>query len=266
MRRGIRTDSLATNFEGLQILRTKLYRPRATGDLIPRARVRLMLDSQLDRTVTLVCAPAGFGKTTLLSDWLESSPNPNAWLSLDEHDSDLGRFLSYFIAAVRTSFPSACGETLALLHAPVLPPPGPLVTVLVNDLDALAEDPRLPAGQRFVLVLDDYQLVSEPGVHTLLSELLRHPPRALHLVLSARQDPPFPLHALRARGELGEIRTQDLRFTPEEIAAFMEQALGSPLDRDALAALVERTEGWATGLRLAALSSWWITVSSWITL
>ena len=138
--------------------------------------------------------------------------------------------------------------------APTLPPLIPLVTTLVNDLDRLADDPGLPAGQRFVLVLDDYHLVHEPGVHALLGELLRRPPRALHLVVSARQEPPFPLHALRGRGELGEVRTQDLRFTDEEVTAFMQHALEVPLEASVLATLTRRTEGWATGLRLAALT------------
>ena len=128
------------------------------------------------------------------------------------------------------------------------------MTTLANDLDRLKDHPALPAGQRFVLVLDDYHLVHEPAVHAVLSELLRHPPQTLHLVLSARQDPPFPLRALRARGELVEIRVRELRFTLEEAAAFMERALEAPLEPGALAALAERTEGWWTGLRLAALT------------
>jgi LuxR family maltose regulon positive regulatory protein len=238
----------------LNLLRTKLYRPRAAGDLIHRTRVHEILNRHLDRTVTVVCAPAGFGKTTLLSDWLEHAPIPSAWLSLDEHDSDLGVFLSYFVAAVRTLFSSACADTLALLRAPILPPLAHLATALTNDLDRLADEPGLPAGGRFILVLDDYHQVREPAVHALLGELLHHPPRALHLILSARQDPPFPLHALRGRGELSEIRIQELRFTREEVAAFMQRALETPLDAETLASLAERTEGWATGLRLAALT------------
>ena len=231
-----------------------MYRPRATGDLVHRPRVCEILDRHLDQAVTLVCAPAGFGKTTLVSDWLDHRSYPSAWLSLDERDGDVAVFLSYFVAAVRTLFPSAGADTLALLHAPVLPPLDLLVTALVNDLDRLADDPALPAGQRFVLVLDDYHLVREKAIHTLLGELFRHPPRALHLVVCARQDPPFALLTLRARGQLGEVRVRELRFTLDEVAAFMQQALGAPLDAGALATLVERTEGWGTGLRLAALT------------
>jgi LuxR family transcriptional regulator, maltose regulon positive regulatory protein len=245
---------LTGNFESLHLLRTKLYRPRATGDLVHRPRVYEILNRYLDRPVTLVCAPAGFGKTTLLSAWLERCPVPSAWLALDKGDGDLAIFLSYFVAAIRTLFPAACADTLALLQAPVLPPLASLVTALVNDLDRLADGPGLPAGGRFILVLDDYHLVREPAVHSLLSELLHHPPRTLHLILSARQDLPFALHALRGRGALGEIRVRELRFTAEEVVIFMQQALDTPLDAEALAMLAERTEGWGTGLRLAALT------------
>lgn len=245
---------LTGNLETLNLLRTKLYRPRLAGDLIRRPRVRELLNRSLDRSVTLVCAPAGFGKTTLLSRWLEECACPSAWLSLDEGDSDTAVFLSYFVAAVRTIFPDACADTLLLLRASQLPPLGPLVTTLANDLDRLRDAPALPAGQRFILILDDYHLVGAQAVHDLLAELLRHPPPTIHLILSTRQDPPLPLNMLRARGELGEIRMHDLRFSSDEAAAFMQQMLGTPLDADALAILQERTEGWAAGLRLAALT------------
>lgn len=245
---------LAGKVERLSLLRTKFYRPRAAGALIRRSRVYEILNNSLDRTLTLVSAPAGFGKTTLLSDWLDSCPLPSAWLSLDEGDSNVGVFLRYFAGAVQTLFPEACGDTLAHLQAPALPPLNSLVTTLANDLDHLADGPDLSSERRFVLVLDDFHLLKGEAVHALLGELLRHPPRALHLVVSTRQDPPFPLHALRARGELSEVRARELRFTGEEVAGFMEQALGSPLDHDAVATVAERTEGWATGLRLAALT------------
>jgi LuxR family maltose regulon positive regulatory protein len=245
---------LSTNVEPLHLLRTKLYRPRLVGDVVHRGRIYELLDRYLDRPATLVCAPAGFGKTTLLSDWLEHCTHLSAWVALDDGDNYLGVFLGYFVAAIRTLFPAACRETFALLHAPVAPPLNRLVTALVNDLDCLADNPALPAGQRFVLVLDDYHRVSEPAVHNLLTGLLRHPPRSLHLVISARQDPPFPVHALRARGELGEIRARELRFTAEEVGTFVQQSLGRALAGEAVSALTERTEGWATGLRLAALT------------
>jgi LuxR family maltose regulon positive regulatory protein len=233
---------------------TKLNRPRIAGDVVRRARARERLERNLDRPLTLVCAPAGYGKTTLLSVWLADSGYPHAWLSLDEGDGDPAVFLSYFAAAIRTAYPKACARTLDLLREPELPPPGLLVTALANDLDALPCDPASAYGRRFILVLDDYHLVHNEAVHALLADLLRHPPRTLHLILSTRQDPPLPLNVLRARGGLGEIRAQELRFTPEEVAAFMHQAIESWLDEQDIAILAERTEGWPAGLRLVALT------------
>ncbi len=190
--------SQPTNGEQLQLLRTKLYRPRPVGDLVHRTRLSELLDRYSDRAVTLICAPAGFGKTTLLSDWLENCDCPSAWLSLDKSDGELPVFLTYFVAAIRTLFPTACANTLALLEAAVLPPLTSLVTAIVNDLDSLADDAGpdspLPPGRRFVLVLDDYHLIREPAINGLLAQLMRFPPRTLHLILSARQDPPFLEH------------------------------------------------------------------------
>ena len=139
-----------------------------------------------------------------MTDWLETCPRPSAWVSLDKSDSDLSVFLTYFIAAVRTLFPEAGADTLTMLQAPVLPPLSYLVTALANDLDRLADQadpagrPVLPDGQRFILVLDDYHLIREPAIHELLGDLLRHPPRTLHLVISARLDPPFLPHSARS--------------------------------------------------------------------
>jgi ATP/maltotriose-dependent transcriptional regulator MalT len=222
--------------------------------VVRRARVRERLNSGLDRPLTLVCAPAGYGKTTLLSDWLADTDHPYAWLSLDESDSDLAVFLGYLAAAIRTVYPGGCARTLDLLRAPEMPPPDLLVTALANDLDALSREPGPADGRCFILVLDDYHLMHSEAVHALLTNLLQHPPRSVHLILSARQEPPLPLNVLRARGELGEIRVQELRFTPGEVAAFMHQATEWPLDEQAIAILAERTEGWAAGLRLAALT------------
>ena len=147
-----------------------------------------------------------------------------------------------------------------MLQAPVLPPLSYLVTALANDLDRLADQadpagrPVLPDGQRFILVLDDYHLIREPAIHELLGDLLRHPPRTLHLVISARLDPPFLPHSARSRGDFSELRVAELRFTREEAAGFMQQMLETPLDDETIASVVERTEGWGTGLRLATLA------------
>ena len=142
--------------------------------------------------LTLVIAPAGYGKTTLLSTWLENSVVPSAWLSLDEHDNDLVVFVSYLVAAVRTLFPAACHDTLQLLHGITLPPVAVISRSLSNELAAIE--------QEFVLVLDDYHVIHERAIHEVMAELTRHPPPALHLVFAARNDLALPLSSLRARG------------------------------------------------------------------
>ena len=246
--------ALANPTELKNLRRAKFNRPRITGDVVRRARIRERLERGLDRPLTLVCAPAGYGKTTLLSDWLAGSGYPYVWLSLDASDNDLALFLHYFVAALRTVHPQACANTLALLAAPELPPPILLATTLANDLEALPHQPGLADGRCCILVLDDYHLMHSEAISALLAEIWHHPPRTVHLILSTRQDPPLPLDALRARGELSEIRIQELRFTRGEVTAFMQQAVESPLDEPAIALLTERTEGWAAGLRLAALT------------
>ena len=232
---------------------TKLNRPPVTGDRVDRPRLIEQLNHSLQQgSLTLVCAAAGFGKTTLVSSWIESltasehPPTPAVWLSLDENDSDLVVFLRYFVAAIRTVFPESCTETLALLRAPNPPDQALLVVALGNELE------RLPA--RAVLVLDDYYTIRGEAVHDFLSELMRHWSQCLHLVLISRSNPPLPLAKLRAKGQVGEIRTRDLRFTPEEAAAFLEKVLVAPLDQSAMAFLDQRLEGWIAGLRLVTLS------------
>ena len=155
-------------------------------------------------------------------------------------------FLRYFVAAIRTVFPEACAETLALLQAPHAPDQAPLLVALSNELE------QLPA--RLVLVLDDYHAIRGEAVHDFLSELMRHWPQRLHLVLISRSNPPLPLANLRAKGQVTEIRTRDLRFTPEESAAFLDKVLAAPLSPSAVALLDQRLEGWIAGLRLVTLS------------
>jgi LuxR family maltose regulon positive regulatory protein len=245
---------LAHPAELLDLRWTKLNPPRTVGDLVRRARVRERLERGLEHPLTLVCAPAGYGKTTLLSDWLADSGYPYIWLSLDESDKDLVVFLNYFVAAIRTVYPQACTNTLGLLAAPELPPLARLANALTNDLEALPCQPGPADGRCCILVLDDYHLVHNEAISALLGDIWRHPPRTVHLILSTRHDPPWPLDVLRARGELSEIRIRELRFTREEVAVFMQKATGLPLDGPAIALLAERTEGWAAGLRLAALT------------
>ncbi len=238
--------------DGPPLLTTKLNRPPATGDLIERPRLTELLDHSLQQgPLTIVCASAGFGKTTLVSAWIRSltesdPPVPVAWLSLDESDSDLVVFLRYVVAAIRTVFPESCPETLTLLQGSERAALMPLVIALSNDIE------RLPA--RFVLVLDDYHAIRDNVVHDFLSELFRHWPQHLHLVLISRRSLPLPLGKLRAQGQVTEIRTRDLRFTPEESAAFLNRVLASSLSPSTIAFLDERLEGWIAGLRLATLS------------
>ena len=232
--------------ETFPIIQTKLYRPPIQADFIPRPQLLEQLNGWQQRPLTLVSASAGYGKSTLVSSWLESIDYPAAWLSLDENDNDLVIFLTYFLACVQTSFPDAVNDTGALMEGAELPP----LRVLSNSL--AAELNELP-GQ-LVLVLDDYHVISDPKIDELLSELLKHPPRTLHLVIATRTDPHINLSRLRALGHLTEIRTHQLRFSVIETIEFLEQLLRVEVDREAASLLEEKTEGWVTGIRLAALS------------
>ena len=228
------------------IIQTKLYRPPLQVDFIPRPQLLEQFDGWQQRPLTLVSAPAGYGKSTLVSSWIESLEDPVAWLSLDENDNDLELFLTYFLACVQTSFPDAVNDTVALLGGVELPPLRVLSTSLINELA------RLP--QKFILVIDDYHVIHESKIEELLSELLTHPPDPLHLVISSRGDPEIDLNRLRAHGKVTEIRTQHLRFSVADTIELLEQILGVEVDKDAASLLEEKTEGWVTGIRLAALS------------
>ena len=239
----------------LDLLRTKLHRPSVSADFVRRPRLTSLLDQGRYVPLTLISAPAGSGKTSLLSDWLATCPCASAWLSLDETDGDLSLFLSYFIAALRTICPGACPQTLAILQAPELPPVAVLAGLLSNEIESLHDHPALGAEGGFVLALDDYHLLSGQAVNSLLAELLRRPPRPMHLALATRSDPALPLTSLRARSQVVEIRRQDLRFTLDEVREYIQQALPQAIDEDIVAVLHDKTEGWVTGLVLAILSS-----------
>ncbi len=243
------------SYQNQIILQTKLHRPRLPNDLVTRTRLINLLNQDRSRQLILVYAPAGFGKTTLVSNWLrhmaadQTTPAaalPAAWLSLDENDRDLNLFLRYFIAALRTIFSDACEGTLALLQARQQTPETVLFATLSNELE------NLPGEA--ILVLDDYHTIQGMEVHNLLNELARHWPKPLHLVLISRTSPPLPLGNLRARGMISEIRTRDLRFTPEETATYLDQEQLDVPGQCALPLLEERFEGWPAGLHLAALS------------
>lgn len=228
------------------IIRTKLYRPPVPADFVERAKLGMDLDQAFKLPLTVLSSPAGYGKSILISHWLQHSSIPHAWLSLDESDSDIRVFINYFVAALRTVSAEACGETLKFVTAESLPPLPVLVGVLSNDLDEL--------DQRMVLVLDDYQRIRESEVHTLLDTLLAHPPRLLHLVILSRRDPQLSLASFRAGGLCYEMRMRDLEFSYEETALYFRKAIGQPVDHDIIDKLHEITEGWVVGVRLASLA------------
>jgi len=236
------------------VVQAKLHRPRVVSGLVPLVHAQQRLTQDIDRPFTLIAAPAGFGKTTLLSTWLRATPRPGAWITLDEHDSDPVIFLTYLVAAIRTIFPDACPETKALLQIPNPLPLSVVSSTLNNEIDNLAESVEVTAGQRFILVLDDYHRIGNQAVHEIVNALLLHPPRPLHLAISARYDPPLSLHRLRARGDLVEIRSGALRFTSAEVATFLQTALRVPIDAATITQLEKITEGWVAGLRFAALA------------
>ena len=230
----------------IPVLRTKLHRPQVDKSHLHRRHLLNKLDGGRHRPLTLVSAPAGYGKSTLVSCWLEARDVPSAWVSLDEHDSDPGVFLTYLFAAIQSIFPAIDHQPLSMLNAAQLPPIALLAASLIGELDRIEKE--------FVLVLDDYHHIRGKSVHELVAALLRHPPARMRLVLIGRRDPPLPLTSLRARDQMVEIRTQDLRFSLEETKAFLVQMTGGAVDNSVAAMLEERTEGWVTGLRLALLS------------
>jgi len=252
------------------ILATKLFIPPPRPNAVARPRLLARLNDAFQRKLTLLSAPAGFGKTTLLSEWIaecgllnaDGKPAANpppisqpqassrhsefAWLSLDEGDADPARFLAYLVAALQTVAPEPGAGVLAALQAPQASLPEALLTMLLNDLAAR------PAP--LVLILDDYHTVDGPAIDQALTFLVEHLPPQLHLVLATREDPQLPLPRLRARGQLVELRATDLRFTPAEAADFLNQGMGLALSEADAAALEARTEGWIAGLQLAALA------------
>jgi LuxR family transcriptional regulator, maltose regulon positive regulatory protein len=228
------------------LLATKLYLPPPRAGAVLRPRLLEQLNEGLHRKLTLISAPAGFGKTTLVSEWVATCGRPTAWLSLDANDNDPTRFLTYFIAALQT-FDKTLGKKLfALLESPQPPPNETMLTALLNDIAA--------SPKHFILVLDDYHLLDAKAVDEVLGFLLEHQPPQLHLVITTREDPQLPLARLRARNQLTELRASDLRFTPAEASDFLNRVMNLKLSSKDVATLEQRTEGWIVGLQLAALS------------
>jgi LuxR family transcriptional regulator, maltose regulon positive regulatory protein len=245
-------------FMPVPILTTKLYIPPPRPNAVQRPRLidRLNAGLRAGCKLALISAPAGFGKTTLVSEWIAAlTPSPSplgrgegvrvAWLSLDENDSDLTRFLTYFVATMQTIAPQFGEGLLAALQS-AQPPTDTLLTSLLNELVTLPD--------RFTLVLDDYHMLDCKPIDEALTFLLDHLPLHMQLVITTREDPQLPLARLRARGQLIELRAADLRFTPDEAAEFLNHAMGLSLSPENIAALESRTEGWIAGLQLAALS------------
>ena len=230
------------------LLATKLHVPRLRRGFVPRPRLVEALDEGLARRLILVCGPAGFGKTALLADWARRGGPPVAWLSLDAGDNDPARFWRHAVAALDQARPGIGERAGPLLGPPAPPSFEGLVTALINELAAG------PGDDELLLVLDDYHLIDTRQVHDSLVFLLEHLPPGLHLVLASRSDPPLPLARFRAGAQLAELRADDLRFTAEEAAALLREAVDADLPGTTVAALAARTEGWAAGLQLAALS------------
>jgi LuxR family transcriptional regulator, maltose regulon positive regulatory protein len=230
------------------IIKTKINPPALRRDLVSRIRLITLLSDGIRQghRLTFVSAPAGFGKTTLVSEWIDSGGIPAAWISLDEGDGDPSRFLTYLIAALQTLITGVGDGVLAALQSSQPISAKELLTTLLNELSSMEDD--------FILVLDDYHAIDSKAVAELLAFLTEHMPPQMHLVITTREDPALPLARLRARNQLTEIRAADLRFTESEAAEFLNQVMGLNLSAEEVAALDKRTEGWVAGLQLAALS------------
>jgi LuxR family transcriptional regulator, maltose regulon positive regulatory protein len=231
------------------LVTTKLHAPRMRPNLVERPRLHQALNRGEERKLTLVSAPAGFGKTTLLVEWLmERSGNGRSvvWVSLDESDNDPARFLSYLVGALQDVEEGIGEGVLASLRSPEQPPIETVMGALINELAG--------AEREVTVVLDDYHLIDSEHVHEAISFFLEHLPENVSLVIATRTDPPLSLSKLRARDQVTEIKAADLRFTTGEAAAFLKDVMGLSLSREDIAVLDEATEGWVAALQLAALS------------
>jgi len=232
--------------QSMTLLSTKLSAPRLPIWLVERSRLLSDLDVVCAYRLTLVSASAGSGKTTLLSAWAGKQGNLVAWLSLDPLDNDLVRFWTSVIAAIRTHLPTIGRDAFVLLHSQEAPPYSAILTALLNELEQMSNE--------IILILDDYHVISDQAIHESILFLLDHLPAHLHLIVATRTDPALPLSRFRVRGQLLEIRDQDLRFSRAETTSFLLQGMGLPLSEEEIALLETRTEGWVAGLQLAALS------------
>ncbi len=228
------------------ILGTKLYKPTLRPGSVLRPRLVEQLNAGLYGKLTLISAPAGFGKTTLVAEWFASGEYPVAWLSLDEGDSDPTRLMIYIVAALQTIEPEIGAEILKMLELRQPLPITALLTPFLNEVATISHD--------FMLVLDDYHILDSTEIDEILTFLIDNQPPQMHLVITTREDPRLPLARLRARGQLTELRAANLRFTADEASEFLNSVMGLNLSGEDIAALEQRTEGWIAGLQLAAIS------------
>ncbi len=232
-----------------QLLATKFFIPSSSHTLILRPRLLTLLTKSFECPLTLVSAPAGFGKTTLLSTWVQSLPPERpriAWVSLDDGDNEPVLFWVYVLTALDSQQPGLCMQLVTYVQTQQTPP---LRSVLQTLINRLAEQ-----SEQFLLVLDDYHLITERAIHTSLTYLVEHLPPQLHLILATRADPPLPISLMRARGHLLEVRTDELRCSPDEVMAFLKKAVSIQISQDVVEAVTARTEGWLVGLQLLGLS------------
>ncbi len=230
----------------VELLATKLHAPPARKNLVLRPRLEQKLNAGLERKLTLVSAPAGFGKTTLLAHWIQQVDIPTAWVSLDETDNELFRFLSYFVEALITLEPDFGGNLLDRLESAQQPTLEPILTSLLNEISTLQG--------HHVLILDDVHHITDSQIHAALAQILDQAPEQFHLFAITRTDPPLPLSRMRAADQLIEIRSDDLRFKPQEAASFFNEIMGLGLSSADISTLERRTEGWIVGLQLTALT------------
>lgn len=242
----------ATGSQNNPLLQTKFFVPRLKDDLVHRQRLvdqlqhGLIENARFARKLTLFSAPAGYGKTTLAVQWLRAMSTPVAWLSLDAADNDTKRFLTYLIAAIQTCFPNLENSLTAMLAASQPPPVEQMLTILLNELAGL--------DTPFILVLDDYHVIQSRPIHESLNFIVEHLPSNVHIVITSREDPPLPLHRLRARRQSIDVRQRDLTFNDQEAQAFFRSISKLQLSSEQTSLITRRTEGWVTGLQLAALS------------
>jgi LuxR family maltose regulon positive regulatory protein len=230
----------------IELLRTKLFIPRPRKNMVTRPRLVDCINTGLDKKLTLIAAPAGFGKSTLLSEWITQSPRCVTWLSLDEGDNDPVKFWTYVITSMQALGSDLGSGALALLRLPQAPPVPSILTILINDITSFQET--------VAVVLDDYHIIESQSIHDGVTFLIEHMPPNMHLILTTRVDPSLPLGRLRARDELNELRANDLRFSVDETTTFLNQVMGFNLSLAEASVLEARTEGWIAGLQIAAFS------------